>query len=79
MNDQQAEGKADQVAGKVKQGVGNLTGDTQTKAEGKNQEAEGKIRQGVGDLKDKGREAANRLSDAKKRVGDALSGDDKDR
>ncbi|MGH2347202.1 MAG: CsbD family protein [Chloroflexota bacterium] len=79
MNDQQIESKADQVAGKVKEGVGNLTGDTQTKAEGQNQQTEGKVRQGAGDVKDKARQATDRVGDAKDRVGDALSGKDKDR
>jgi uncharacterized protein YjbJ (UPF0337 family) len=79
MNEQQIEGKADQVAGMVKEGVGNLTGDTRTKAEGQNQQAEGQIRQGGGDLKDKAQGIADCLSDAKGRLGDALSGHDRDR
>jgi len=76
MNDQQAQGKGDQAAGKVKEGIGNLTGDERTKAEGQNQQAEGKVRQGVGDAKDKADELGNRVTDAKNRAGDALSGND---
>ncbi len=47
-----AEGMFDQGKGKVKQGVGNLTGDEQMKGEGQIDELKGKGEQAVGDLKD---------------------------
>lgn len=47
------EGKADEVAGKVKSAIGNITGDDKTKAEGKMDEAAGKVKQGVADVKEK--------------------------
>jgi uncharacterized protein YjbJ (UPF0337 family) len=46
------EGGVDQAKGNVKQGVGDLTGDDQTKGEGMLDEAKGNVKQGVGDLKD---------------------------
>ena len=47
-----AEGLFDQGKGTVKQGVGDLTGDKQTKGEGMVDELKGKGEQAVGDLKD---------------------------
>ena len=47
-----AEGLFDQGKGNVKQGVGDLTGDKQTKGEGMVDELKGKGEQAVGDLKD---------------------------
>jgi uncharacterized protein YjbJ (UPF0337 family) len=74
MNDQQLEGKADQVAGTVKEGVGHVTGNTQTEAEGQNQQAEGKAHQAAGDLMHKAQNIADRLGNAKDHLGDAISG-----
>ncbi len=47
-----AEGLFDQGKGNVKQGVGDLTDDKQTKGEGMVDELKGKGEQAVGDLKD---------------------------
>jgi uncharacterized protein YjbJ (UPF0337 family) len=47
-----AEGLFDQGKGNVKQGVGDLTDDTQTQGEGMLDELKGKGEQGIGDLKD---------------------------
>jgi uncharacterized protein YjbJ (UPF0337 family) len=46
------EGSFDKAKGNVKQGVGDLTGDDQTKGEGMLDEAKGSVKQGMGDLKD---------------------------
>jgi uncharacterized protein YjbJ (UPF0337 family) len=46
------EGGIDKAKGKVKQGVGDLTGDDQTKGEGMLDEAKGSGKQAWGDLKD---------------------------
>jgi uncharacterized protein YjbJ (UPF0337 family) len=46
------EGSAKNIGGKVKEGIGNLTGDSKTQAEGKSEQAEGKIQNTVGGIKD---------------------------
>jgi uncharacterized protein YjbJ (UPF0337 family) len=46
------EGGFDKAKGNVKQGVGDLTGDDQTKGEGMLDEAKGSGKQAWGDLKD---------------------------
>jgi uncharacterized protein YjbJ (UPF0337 family) len=53
------EGGFDKAKGNVKQGVGDLTGDDQTKAEGMVDEAKGSAKQAWGNLKD----AADDLKD----------------
>jgi uncharacterized protein YjbJ (UPF0337 family) len=53
------EGAFDKAKGNVKQGVGDLTGDDQTKAEGMVDEVKGSAKQAWGDLKD----AADDLKD----------------
>ena len=46
------EGSAKQGAGKVKEWVGKVTGDSKTEAEGKADQVKGKIQNTVGSLKD---------------------------
>lgn len=46
------EGTVDEAKGNIKQGVGDATGDNQTKGEGMLDEAKGQGKQAVGDLKD---------------------------
>jgi uncharacterized protein YjbJ (UPF0337 family) len=46
------EGSAKNIGGKLKEGVGNLTGDSKTQAEGKADQAEGKVQNTVGGIKD---------------------------
>jgi len=46
------EGSAKNMGGKVKEGLGNLTGDSKLKSEGKGDQAEGKIQNAVGGIKD---------------------------
>ena len=48
-----AEGKVDEVVGRVKAGVGEATDDQQLKDKGKDQQATGQIKQGVANVKDK--------------------------
>lgn len=48
-----AEGKADEVIGRVKAGVGEATDDQQLREEGKGQQAGGQIKQAAADVKDK--------------------------
>ncbi|MFT8245273.1 CsbD family protein [Roseomonas sp. BN140053] len=52
------EGGLKQAKGAVKEGVGNLTGDTKLQAEGQADRAEGKAQNAVGGIKDKAREVA---------------------
>lgn len=48
-----ADAQKDQLAGKVKEGVGKLTGNEKAEAEGKGQSMKGKASEGVNDAKDK--------------------------
>ncbi|MDP1837302.1 MAG: CsbD family protein [Reyranella sp.] len=52
-------GTANQVAGKIKQGVGEATDDHELKGEGKLQEAKGKVQKAVGDVKSAVKKAAD--------------------
>jgi uncharacterized protein YjbJ (UPF0337 family) len=52
-------GAANEAAGNVKQGVGNLTGNDKLQAEGKAQEFEGKTQRTVGEAKDGVKNAAD--------------------
>ena len=53
-------GLANQAAGKVKEGVGNLTGDAKLQAEGKAQDLKGKAQQTAGDVKSTVKDAVNK-------------------
>ena len=46
------EGSAKQAEGKLKEGVGKMTGDQKLEAEGKAKHAEGKVQNAVGGMKD---------------------------
>ena len=46
------EGAAKNIGGKIKEGVGKVTGDTKMQAEGKADQVEGKVQNAVGGLKD---------------------------
>ncbi|MGI3899749.1 MAG: CsbD family protein [Janthinobacterium lividum] len=59
-----AKGLANEAIGKVKQGVGDLTGSDKTKAEGAAQEAEGHTQKAVGDAKGAVKDTANKVADA---------------
>jgi len=60
-------GAANEAAGSVKQGVGNLTGDEKLKAEGKTQELKGEGQKAVGETKSAVKDAANTVADAANR------------
>lgn len=51
-NSDQTEGKAKDVGGKVKEEVGDVTGNDRMKREGQGDQVEGKVQKGVGDAKD---------------------------
>lgn len=46
------EGAAKHMGGKIREGVGNVTGDEKLKAEGKAEQVEGKIQNTIGGIKD---------------------------
>ena len=50
------EGSAKNMGGKLKESVGNVTGDSKMKTEGKADQAEGKVQNAVGGIKDKAKE-----------------------
>lgn len=52
-------GLANEAAGNVKQGIGNVTGNDKLKAEGAAQELEGKTQRTVGEAKDGVKNAAD--------------------
>ena len=47
------EGSGKNMAGKLKEGVGKLTGDSKTQAEGQGDQVEGKVQNTIGGIKDK--------------------------
>ena len=52
------ESAAKNIGGKIKEGVGKLTGDTKLQAEGKADQVEGKVQNAVGGAKDSLRDKA---------------------
>lgn len=56
MDKDRVEGAAKNMGGKIKEGVGKVTGDSKTEAEGKADQVEGKVQNTVGGIKDKARE-----------------------
>ena len=57
MDNDRIKGKTDEIAGKVKSKVGEMTGDRSTQAEGIGQQIKGKVENAVGKIKDEGRAA----------------------
>lgn len=57
MHKDQVEGGMKDAKGKVKEGVGKMTGNERLEAEGHMDQAKGKVQKGVGDLKDGARDA----------------------
>jgi uncharacterized protein YjbJ (UPF0337 family) len=55
MNKDQAKGHLKDMAGKVRQKVGKMTGNRSEQAKGIGNRAEGKLQKGVGDLKNAAR------------------------
>jgi uncharacterized protein YjbJ (UPF0337 family) len=51
------DGSAKNIGGKVKEGIGNVTGDSKMKTEGKADQAEGKIQNTIGGIKDSVKDA----------------------
>lgn len=51
-DEDRVEGSGKQIGGKVKEGLGKLTGDAKLQAEGKGDQAKGKVQNVVGGAKD---------------------------
>ncbi len=49
-------GSAKNMGGKLKEGIGNVTGDSKMQTEGKADQGEGKVQNAVGGIKDKAKE-----------------------
>ena len=62
-NKNEREGKVDQVKGKVKQAIGDISGNEDLKAEGKRDEASGKAQEAVGEIRHKAGDAISRSSE----------------
>lgn len=58
MNENRVEGAFQNVAGKVQDAVGGLTGDSRTQAEGKARQVAGKVQDAYGQAADQARDAA---------------------
>jgi uncharacterized protein YjbJ (UPF0337 family) len=59
MDKDRVEGAATNIKGKVKEGIGKVTGDAKTEAEGQADQVKGKAQNAVGGAKDKAREVLN--------------------
>lgn len=58
-----AQGKVDELKGRGKSALGNVTGNQQMEAEGNADKLKGKVEQGVGNLKDKADDVKDTISD----------------
>ncbi len=67
MNRDELDGKAKQVKGKIKQGVGDLTDDEPLREEGLEDEAEGDVQETLGTLRRKMGQAVKDLGEKIKR------------
>ena len=59
MDKDRVEGAGTNIKGKIKEGIGKLTGDAKTEAEGQADQVKGKAQNAVGGMKDKAREILN--------------------
>lgn len=63
-NKDEMKGKGEELLGKAKKGVGDLTGDENMRAEGEAQELKGKARQSAGHVKEGVKGAADSIRQA---------------
>jgi uncharacterized protein YjbJ (UPF0337 family) len=68
MDNDRIKGKADEIAGKVKSKVGQMTGDRKTQAEGIGQQIKGKVENAFGKVKDEGRASVEEAREREERV-----------
>ena len=57
MDDDRVRGSAKNLGGKLKEGLGNLTGDAKLKGDGRADQIEGRAQNAIGGIKDSAREA----------------------
>ncbi len=62
--DDKVEGKVDELKGKAKEGIGDLTDDEQTESEGKADQVKGKAKGVKGDIKDAGEKVKEGINKA---------------
>ncbi|MEV5412310.1 CsbD family protein [Thermopolyspora sp. NPDC052614] len=62
--DDKMRNKAEEIGGKAKEGLGQVTGDEEMQAEGKTDQTEGKVKQ-----------SGEKIKDAAKKAKDAIKGD----
>ena len=67
MNKDELRGKADQIKGNIKQGVGDVTDNDRLRDEGAADEASGEVQEGLGKARRKVGEAVEDLGDKLKR------------
>jgi uncharacterized protein YjbJ (UPF0337 family) len=72
-NKDEVEGKYNNVKGKVKEGVGNLTGNRDLEAEGEADQVEGKAQEGWGKVKHGVGDAVDAVGDAISNTGDRIN------
>ena len=56
IDDDRIEGSATNLGGKLKEGLGNLTGDSKLQTEGETDQVKGKAQNAIGGIKDSARE-----------------------
>ena len=64
LDDDRVRGSAKNLGGKVKEGLGNLTGDAKLRSDGRADQIEGQAQNAIGGIKDSARE----VLDGKKRL-----------
>ena len=62
MNRDQVEGKTKDIAGKIQQKTGEITGSATQQIKGVGKQIEGKVQKGIGDAQQAGEDAAKRSS-----------------
>lgn len=61
-NKQERDGKVDRAKGRIKQAVGDLTGDQDLKSEGQADEASGEVQEAVGQFRRKAGDALEKIA-----------------
>ena len=68
MNKDQVKGKAKEIAGKVQQQVGRVTGSTSQQAKGLGKQVEGRVQKGMGDARDALEEGDEQVREAERKT-----------
>jgi uncharacterized protein YjbJ (UPF0337 family) len=63
MNDDRVEGAANNIGGKIKEGVGKAVGDTKLRREGQVDQVKGRAQNTIGGIKDEAREKLEKDDD----------------